>query len=106
MMYIYEFSHNGSTYIGSTRNMKMRLHAHNQHKKQPRHNKCKFYQYCIQNDIDDVRPFIEVICEIRNDISKTELRQIEQGFLDHQKPNLNMLRAIGRAARRKNRRQT
>ena len=103
-MYIYEFSHKGSTYIGSTKNMKMRLHAHNQHKKQPRHNKCKFYQYCIEQEITDVRPFIEVICEIGNDISNTELRQIEQGFLDNQKPNLNMLRAIGQATKRKRKR--
>ena len=94
MKFIYKFSHNDHSYIGSTKDPVMRFHAHNQHKKQPRHNKSRFYQYCIENEITDIRPFTEIICEIFEDISKLELRQVEQEYLDNHTPDLNMLRAI------------
>ena len=41
---IYLFSHNEHQYLGSTNNYNVRMRAHNQHYKQPRHNKCKIYQ--------------------------------------------------------------
>ena len=46
---IYCFCHENNRYIGSTTDLKMRLHAHNQHKKQSRHNGTKFYKYFIYN---------------------------------------------------------
>lgn len=95
MKTIYQFQHENNYYIGSTINFKERLQAHNQHKKQTRHNGCKFYRYLNDNHITDCRPFIEVICEIDNDnLSTYELRTIEQHFLDQVKPNLNQIRAI------------
>lgn len=94
-MIIYKFEHNGNIYIGSTKNYKMRCHAHNQHKKQSRHNNTKFYQYCIDHNIYDIRPHCEVIEEI-DGYDKLTLRNIEQDYLDEYKPNLNMVRALKR----------
>tara|TARA_R110002072_G_scaffold294654_3_gene464921 strand:+ start:263 stop:559 length:297 start_codon:yes stop_codon:yes gene_type:complete len=95
MKIIYQFKHEDNYYIGSTTNFKERMQAHNQHKKQSRHNGCKFYRYLNENNITDCRPFVEKICEIDDDtLTKQQLRTIEQHFLDHVKPNLNQIRAI------------
>ena len=94
-MIIYKFEHNGNTYIGSTKNYKIRMFAHNQHKKQARHNSTKFYQYCIHNGICDIRPFCEIMEEIEG-YDKIILRNLEQDYLDRFKPNLNMVRATKR----------
>ena len=95
MKVIYLFNHNDNKYLGSTTNLKMRCHAHNQHKKQSRHNKCKFYQYLLNNNIDDIRPYLEVLEEIE-ECDKYTLRNIEQDYIDNIKPNLNMIKAIRR----------
>ncbi len=95
-MIIYKFEHNENVYIGSTKDLKMRLYAHNQHKKQERHNKTDFYQYCIENEIDDIRPFVEIVKEISDEYNKANLRNIEQDIIDELKPNLNMISAIRR----------
>lgn len=94
-MIIYKFEHNGNIYIGSTKNYKMRCHAHNQHKKQARHNRTKFYKYCIQEAINDIRPYCEVLDEIEG-YDKNILRNIEQDYIDEYKPNLNMVKAMKR----------
>ncbi len=94
-MFIYKFEHDGNIYIGSTKNYKSRLFAHNQHKKQSRHNGTKFYKYCIQHCIEDIRPFCEILNEVEG-YDKLILRNIEQDFLDEYKPNLNMVKAIKR----------
>jgi len=94
-MFIYKFEHNGNTYIGSTKDYTMRCHAHNQHRKQERHNKTCFYKYLNENTINDIRPYCEIICE-HEGYDKLVLRNIEQDFLDEYKPNLNMVRAIKR----------
>jgi len=95
-MIIYKFEHEGNIYIGSTKNYKMRCFAHNQHKKQARHNSTKFYKYLIENCIHDIRPHCQIIDEVENDYNKNVLRNIEQDYLDEYKPNLNMVRAIRR----------
>ena len=43
MKTIYQFEHDNNIYIGSTTDFKGRMQAHNQHKKQTRHNGIKFY---------------------------------------------------------------
>jgi hypothetical protein len=98
MKVIYLFEHNNNKYIGSTKDLKMRCHAHNQHKKQPRHNKCKLYQYLLENNINDIRPYVSVIEEIINEAEFTELmlRNLEQDYIDDIKPNLNCINAIKR----------
>ena len=96
-MIIYKFEHNGNIYIGSTKNYKLRMFAHNQHKKQARHNKTKFYKYCNDCGITDIRPFCNIIhnndCD---EYDKYILRNIEQDFLDEYRPNLNMVKAVKR----------
>lgn len=94
MSCIYLFNHNGNKYIGSTINLKNRTQAHNQHKKQPRHNKTKFYQYLLNNNIEDCREFITPVCVYTDHCTKYQLRLIEQHFLDDYKPNLNSIKAI------------
>tara|TARA_R110002072_G_scaffold223_1_gene1641 strand:+ start:1357 stop:1653 length:297 start_codon:yes stop_codon:yes gene_type:complete len=95
MKTIYQFEHDNNIYIGSTTDFKGRMQAHNQHKKQTRHNGIKFYRYLNENNITDCRPFVIKICEIDNDtLTKNELRTIEQQYLDDIKPNLNQIRAI------------
>tara|TARA_R100001509_G_scaffold137958_1_gene92039 strand:+ start:93 stop:380 length:288 start_codon:yes stop_codon:yes gene_type:complete len=95
-MIIYKFEHNGNIYIGSTKDLTMRCHAHNQHKKQARHNKTDFYQYLIENDIQDIRPHTVPIKEIDEDYNKNLLRSIEQDIIDEYQPNLNMISAMKR----------
>tara|TARA_R100000353_G_scaffold101814_1_gene73739 strand:+ start:130 stop:432 length:303 start_codon:yes stop_codon:yes gene_type:complete len=95
-MIIYKFEHEGNIYIGSTKNYKVRCFAHNQHKKQSRHNKTKLYKYCIEHEIFDIRPYCTIIEEIDGIYDKILLRNLEQDYLDRIKPNLNMVRAIGR----------
>jgi len=95
-MYIYKFEHEGNKYIGSTKNFKMRCSAHNQHKKQERHNKTKFYKYLIENDIIDIRPFTEIIEKIDDEYDKFKLRELEQDCLDEFQPNLNSFKAMRR----------
>lgn len=95
-MFIYKFTHEGNTYIGSTKDMVMRLHSHNQHKKQARHNGTKFYKYCNEAEIHDIRPYVEVLEEIEDDYDKTILRNLEQDYIDEYKPNLNMVKAMKR----------
>tara|TARA_R100000231_G_C5328625_1_gene165662 strand:+ start:1322 stop:1618 length:297 start_codon:yes stop_codon:yes gene_type:complete len=90
---IYKFLHNENSYIGSTTNLKMRCFAHNQHKKQERHKNIKLYKYCNSEGIDDLRPFIEILEVIEEEISKEELREKEQQYLNQNKPNLNMIKA-------------
>ncbi len=92
-MYIYKFEHNNNIYIGSTINLKVRCFAHNQHKKQSRHQNIKLYKYCNENEIIDVRPYITIIETLENNITKDELLLIEQNYLDTIKPNLNMINA-------------
>ena len=95
MKCIYLFNHNGNKYIGSTKDLKMRLHAHNQHKKQDRHNGTAFYQYLINNAIDDCREFITPLCEYTDDTNnKKQLLLLEQYFIDTHKPQLNSSKAI------------
>jgi len=97
MKTIYKFNHDDNIYIGSTTNFKTRCEAHNQHKKQDRHNKTKFYKYLNNNGITDCRLFMNILQEIDDDnLTKEELRNIEQDFLDEIKPNLNMIKAIRR----------
>lgn len=95
-MIIYKFEHNNNVYIGSTKDLKMRLYAHNQHKKQERHNKTDFYQYCIENEIHDIRPYVETVKVISDEYNKNLLRNIEQDIIDEYQPNLNMISAIRR----------
>ena len=95
-MIIYKFEHNGNIYIGSTKNYKLRCFAHNQHKKQSRHNKTKFYQYCIENNIVDVRPHCEIVENVDQEYNKLFLKNLEQDYIDKFEPNLNMVRAIRR----------
>tara|TARA_R100000152_G_C6590449_1_gene51107 strand:+ start:243 stop:464 length:222 start_codon:yes stop_codon:yes gene_type:complete len=73
----------------------MRCHAHNQHKKQARHNRTKFYKYCIQESINDIRPYCEILDEIEG-YDKHILRNMEQDYIDQYKPNLNMVKALKR----------
>lgn len=95
-MYIYKFEHNGETYIGSTKNFKERCWAHNQHMKQDRHNKTCFYQYCLANDITDIRPYCKIIQKIENIYDKDLLRYREQEVLNILQPTLNTIRAVNK----------
>ena len=91
---IYKFEHNNNVYVGSTTNLRERCWTHNQHLKQPMHNHTKFYQYLNENFIIKIEPFVEILGEFNN-ITKDQLRIIEQVAMDTYKPNLNMYRAVG-----------
>ncbi len=92
---IYLFNHEENKYIGSTTNYKVRMHAHNQHKKQKRHNKTKFYKYLNQNKITDIRPYVSILANIKEiQYDNETLRNIEQSFLEELTPNLNSNKAM------------
>jgi len=91
---IYLFNHNGNKYVGSTKDLSMRMWAHNQHFKQTRHNKTKLYRYMIENDITDIRKHISILETCKDAYNKYNLRCIEQSYLDELKPNLNMIKAL------------
>ena len=94
MKCIYLFNHNGNKYVGSTKDYNMRLQAHNQHKKQSKYNNTLFYQYLINNAIDDCREFITPICEYTDVFDKKNKLLLEQHFIDTYKPQLNSCKAI------------
>jgi len=109
-MIIYLFKHtdlfgNENKYIGSTKNLKLRCWAHNQHKKQERHKNIRLYKYLNINEIEDIRPYITVLFNLEeifnnlncNDsLNKIILKNKEQDFLENIKPNLNMIKALRR----------
>ena len=92
---IYLFNHNENKYIGHTTNYKVRMWAHNQHRKQSRHNKSAFYKYVNKEKITDVRPYMKIIAQIEDtEYDNETLRTIEQTYLDEISPNLNSIKAM------------
>lgn len=95
-MIIYKFEHNDNCYIGSTKDFCMRCHAHNQHKKQAKHRNIRLYQYCNENEIEDLRPYMEILEVIQDNYDKELLRTREQDYMEQYNPNLNMIKACRR----------
>jgi len=92
-MVLYIFNHKGNTYVGSTKDFKDRCRSHNMHMRQKRHNKCRFYQYCIQNNIWDIRKHTQILSIFDGDYNKEFLREQEQIMMQFIQPNLNTIRA-------------
>jgi predicted GIY-YIG superfamily endonuclease len=90
---IYKFEHNENIYIGSTINLKQRVWAHNQHKKQYKHCHLDLYAYCNENNIVDLTEHISILETLPENIEKKDMRIKEQEYMTQYQPNLNMIKA-------------
>tara|TARA_R110002153_G_C13274033_1_gene493553 strand:- start:557 stop:901 length:345 start_codon:yes stop_codon:yes gene_type:complete len=88
-MFIYKISHNETIlYVGSTLNLAMRKHAHEQHRKQNRWQHLRLYTYLNVNEI----PANEINYDILEEINLTNnahLRYTEQCYINLLNPPCN-----------------
>tara|TARA_R110001606_G_scaffold90692_5_gene202588 strand:- start:6311 stop:6640 length:330 start_codon:yes stop_codon:yes gene_type:complete len=88
-MFIYKITYNDSLlYIGSTVNLAMRKHAHQQHRKQDKHRHLRLYNYLNTNNIPANELVYEVIEEV-DAVDTEHLRFIEQLYINEYKPPCN-----------------
>lgn len=93
-MYIYKITVNDECiYIGSTCNMKMRKHAHEQHRKQAKYNHMTLYKYLNDRNLTRNEIKYEVV-EDFDTTDKTYQRFKEQGYINQYHPICNMYNSM------------
>jgi hypothetical protein len=91
MGFIYKIEVGGELYIGSTKlkYLCQRQTEHNQALKNPKntHYNGPLYRFCREHDVS------KIICEFIEEVDDTELRILEQEYMNKLKPTLNIRRA-------------
>jgi hypothetical protein len=91
MGFIYKIEVEGELYIGSTKNKylssRQSLHNHNLNNPNSKCYNTPLYKFCRTHNIE------KIICEMIEEVDDTELKILEQEYINKLEPSLNTIRA-------------